>query len=64
MSKGCNKCSPFAMIDSGDEMEVIGGAGWNLLYLSKKSETLRGTLNGMGSEVLPSVDAVAAMEYL
>ena len=52
------------MIDSGDEMEVIGGAGWNLLYLSKKSETLRGTLNGMGSEVLPSVDAVAAMEYL
>ena len=64
ISKGCNKCPPFAMIDLGDEMEVIGGVGWHVLNFYYKSETLIGTLNGVGSEVIPSVDAATEVEYL
>ena len=36
MFKVCNKRSPFAMIDPGADMEVIGGVGWHVLYFSKK----------------------------
>ena len=43
-------------------MEVIGGVGWKVLYLSDKSETLGGALKGMGTKLLPSVDAVTSVE--
>ena len=62
MSKGCNKHSPFAVIDPEADMEVISGVGWNVLHFYNKSETPRGALNGMGSKVLPSVDVVTAVE--
>ena len=52
------------MIDLGDEMEVIGGVGWHVLNFYYKSETLIGTLNGVGSELIPSVDAATEVEYL
>ena len=43
-------------------MEVIGGVGWKVLHFSDKSETLGGAFKGMGTEVLPSVDAVTSVE--
>ena len=43
-------------------MDVIGGVGWELLHFSDKSETLGGALKGMGTKVLPSVDAATVVE--
>ena len=62
MSRGTIVRPSFAVIDTGAEMEVIGGVGWKVLHFSDKSETLGGALSGMGTEVLPSVDAVTAVE--
>ena len=62
MSRGSSRYPPYAVIDPGAEMEVIGGVGWRILHFPQKSETLNGALTGMGSEVLPTVDAVTAVE--
>ena len=43
-------------------MDVIGGLCWKVSHFSDKSETLGGALKGMGTEVLPSVDADIAVE--
>ena len=45
----------------GGKVEIIGGVGWHILHFSDKSEGIHGALYGMGSEVLPSVDAVTAV---
>ncbi len=61
MSKSQIRHPPYAVIDPGAEREVIGGVGWRILHFSVKSESLRsGALAGMGSESLPSVDAVTS----
>ena len=52
---------PYVVIDIGTEREVIGGVGWQILNFPDKSEPLSGTLAGMGTEVLPSVNAFAAV---
>jgi hypothetical protein len=62
MSKGSTRHPPYAVIDPGAEKEVIGGVGWHILHFSDKSESLSGALAGMGNKVLPSVDAVTAVE--
>ena len=43
-------------------MDVIGGLCWKVSHFSDKSETLGGALKGMGTEVLPSVDADIAVK--
>ena len=45
-------------------MGFIGGVGWHVLHFYEKPERLRGALNDMGGEVLPSVDAVTSVEDL
>ena len=50
------------VIDPGADKELIGGVSWHILHFSDNSEELHGALAGMGSEVLPSVDAVTAVE--
>ena len=60
MSKSRIRHPPYAVIDPGAEREVIGGVGWRILHFSDKSESLSGALAGMGSESLPSVDAVTS----
>ena len=62
MSKGCNKCFPYDLIEPGAEMEVIGGVPWNVLHFSYKPETLGGALNGMGTKVLASINAFTEVE--
>ena len=62
MSRGTTKHPSFAVVDTGAEIEVIGGVGWKVLHFSDKFETLGGALKRMGTEVLPSVDAVTAVE--
>ena len=62
MSRGTTEHPSFAVDDTGAEMEVIGGVGWKVLNFYDKSETLGGALKVMGTEVLPSVDAVTAVE--
>ena len=62
MSKGTIRHQPFAVIDPGADMDVIGRVGWKVLHFSNKSETLGGALKGMGTELLPSVDAVTSVE--
>ena len=63
MSRGSTRHPPYAVIDPGAERDVIGGVGWRVLHFSDKSETLSGALVGMGtSNVLPSVDAVTAVQ--
>ena len=61
MSRGRIQHPPYAVIDTGAEREIIGGVGWHILHFSDKSEGIHGALSGMGSEVLPSVDAVTAV---
>ena len=55
MSKSCTRHQSYAVIDPGADMEVIGGVGWHALHFSDKSERLGGALEGMESEVLPSM---------
>ena len=43
-------------------MDVIGGLCWKVSHFSDKSETLGGALKGMGTKVLPSVDAATVVE--
>ena len=43
-------------------MDIIGGVGWHVLHFSKRSEILNGALEGMGRSVLPTADAVTAVE--
>ena len=62
MSLGSIRHPPYAVINPGAEREVVGGVGWHIIHFSDKSESLNGALTGMGSEVLPSVDAVTAVE--
>ena len=62
MSRGSTRHSSYAVIDPGADKELIGGIGWHILHFSDKSETLSGALEGMGSSVLPSVDAVTAVK--
>ncbi len=60
MSKSQIRHPPYAVIDPGAKREVIGGVGWQILHFFDKSESLSGALAGMGSESLPSVDAVTS----
>ena len=62
MSKGSTRHSTYAVIDPGAEKEIVGGVGWHILHFSDQSEPLSGGLKGMGSVVLPIVDAVTAVE--
>ena len=62
MTKGCTRHSPYAVIDPGAERDVVGGVGWHILHFSDQSKPLNGGLKGMGSIVLPVVNAVTAVE--
>ena len=62
MSRGSSRFPPYAVIDPGAEKEVIGGVGWKILHFSDRSEALNGALAGMGTEVLPTVDAVTTVK--
>ena len=62
ISRGSVNVPPYAVIDPGAEKEVVGGVGWRILHFSDKSESLNGPLAGMGNSVLPTVDAVTAMQ--
>ena len=62
MSRGCTRNSPYVVVDPGADTEVIGGVRWHTLHFSDKSETLNGALEGMGSTVLLSADAVTTVE--
>ena len=62
MSRGSVRHPSYAVIDPGAEKEVVGGVGWRILHFSDKSESLNGPLAGIGSSVLPSVDAVTVVE--
>jgi len=62
MSNGRKTLLPYAVIDPGAEQDVIGGVGWHIMHFSDESETLSAALDGMGTAVLPKVDAVTAVE--
>ena len=62
MSRGRTSQSPYAIVDPGADMEIIGGVGWHVLHFSDRTEILNGALEGMGSSVLPTADAVTAVE--
>ena len=62
MSRGSIRYPPYAVIDPGVEKEIVVGVGWRILHFSDRSEILNGPLDGMGSSVLPLVDAVTAVE--
>ena len=61
MYRGRTIYRSYAVIDLGAEKEIIGGLGWHILHFSDKSEALDGALSGMGTKVLPAVDAVTAV---
>ena len=62
ISRGRARKSPYAVVDPGADMEIIGGVGWHVLHFSERTEILNGALEGMGSSVLPTADAVTAVE--
>lgn len=62
MSGGRKSHPTYTVIDPGAEQDLIGGTGWHILHFSDQSEPLSGALAGMGTQVLPKVDAVTAME--
>ena len=61
MSTKSKVVPPYAVINPGAKKEILGGLGWYILHFSDKSESLNGALSGMGSEILPSVDAVTCV---
>ena len=62
MSQGRKGHLPYAVIDPGAEQDLIGGVGFAILHFSDEVEPLTGPLQSMGTEVLPKVDAVTAVE--
>ena len=62
MSRGRKRHPTYTVIDPGAEQDLIGGTGWHIIHFSDKSEPLGGALQGMGTQVLPKVDAITAME--
>ena len=63
MSNGRNRHQPFAIIDPGCEGDMIGGVGWHILHFSNSHpQALKGALPEHGQAVLPTVDAVTAVE--
>lgn len=53
---------PVAIIDSGAAEDLVGGVGWRILHESKtRRQILEGAVAGMGTVVLPKVDAVTAI---
>ena len=62
MSKGRKTIQAYAVIDPGAEQDLIGGIGWQIMHFSDKSDVLQGALEGMGTKVLPLVDAVTAVK--
>ena len=61
ISRGRATKSPYAVIDPGATEDLVGGLGWRIIHVSKRTETLSGAVNGMGTVTLPKVDAVTAV---
>ena len=62
MSTGHRQPEPYAVLDSGATVDMIGGLGWKILRVTSQKELLTGAIDGMGSCVLPKVDGVTAVQ--
>ena len=61
ISRGRTTRPPYAVIYPGATEDLVGGLGWRIVHVSKRTETLLGAISGMGSVTLPKVDAITAV---
>ena len=62
ISRGRTVKQPYyAVIDPGAAEDLVGGLGWQVTFISRRTETVAGALNGMGTITLPKVDAITAV---
>ena len=56
-------CTPYIVIDSGADIDIIGGAGWRVLQELDQSVRIDGPLSNMTGFQLPIVSAITAYDH-
>ena len=57
MSDGHRQSEPYVVLDSGISSDMVGGIGWKIIQVTSDKQLLIGAIEGMGTYVLPRVDA-------
>ena len=61
MSNEHRRSAAYAVLESGASSDMIGGLGWKIMQVTSDKQLLIGAIEGMGTCVLPRVDAVTAV---